>query len=235
MAITLDGSTGIGTPSPVVITKAGDGNAELTVRATGTGDSDAQINIEATDTGEPTLDFKLDGTSVARLEVFSTNVYLRNFGAGLNIYGSLGNQLWKINDVEKMRLNETSLSVTAGTIKLNGNDITGMQVAIADDSFAALTFGNRSGGFISVIMSGDDFPQASYSQQSFVDFGTSPANFSAGYQGSQVVLRNDGPPTGTTGTDGKVTIFCGGTAGTLYIENRTGSVTNPRTFQITLL
>jgi len=233
MAITLDGSTGIGTPSPVVITKAGDGNAELTVRATGTGDSDAQISIEATDTGEPTLDFKLDGTSVARLEVFSNNTYLKSLTTGLIIYQSVGDQLWKIDGVEKMRLNETSLSVTAGTIKLNGSDLTGVQVLIADDSFAALTFGNRYGGFISVVASGEyGFPQGQFSGSAFVDFGSSALASQSGYKGAYFDLSGQGPPTGTTGTNGNVTVFAGGTSGTLYLENRTNG---GRNFQLTLL
>ena len=71
---------------------------------------------------------------------------------------------------------------------------------------------------------GDEtFPNANARVLGFADWNTSPVNVAINI-GSLVEVSVSGPPTGTTGTDGKVTVFAGGTAGSIYIENRLNAV-----------
>jgi len=133
---------------------------------------------------------------------------------------------------EWVRIENGIVNVLGGTIELNGNEINGVQVTIADNAFATITPTGRYGGYLSISAQTQGvFPQHPYSAFLFSDFGDSPFS-SAINTGVNFNISTAGPPTGTTGTDGKVTLFIGGTSGTYYLENRVGST---HTFQITLI
>tara|TARA_R110000868_G_scaffold150291_2_gene373368 strand:+ start:1921 stop:2709 length:789 start_codon:yes stop_codon:yes gene_type:complete len=141
---------------------------------------------------------------------------------------------WRIANSEKMHLDSTGLDVSSGSVLLNGNELNGVKVTIADDAAAALTFPTREGGFLFVgINVNSVFPQiTNFSVSVPVDFGQTPGYPPPLFQGSGVEMNNAAALTGTTGTDGKVTIGTAGVDGTLYIENRTGSSYQ---FSVTLL
>ena len=110
---------------------------------------------------------------------------------------------------------------TAGTIKLNGSEQFGSYVTIADDAFATFTPG-RNGGFLTVAVNPySSFPAHGAYTLAWIDFGSSPTNNTA-IVAADTTFINSGTPTGTTGADGDLTIFLGGTDGTFYIENRLG-------------
>lgn len=124
------------------------------------------------------------------------------------------------------------VDVLGGTIKLDGNEINGVQVTIADDAFSTITPTGRYGGYLSISSQANGvFPQHQYSAFLFSDFGSSPSGVAVN-TGVNFNISAAGQPTGTTGTDGKVTLFLGGTSGTYYLENRIGA---SQTFQITLI
>ena len=121
----------------------------------------------------------------------------------------------------------------AGALELKGNALNGVQITIADDTVAEFTFSGRSGGFLFVGAQFDTaFPQTQFSYGGVVDFGDSPSRLTAFQQGANVEVNTVDTLTGTTGTDGDLTIGLAGTSGSLYLENRAGL---SRTFQITLL
>lgn len=124
------------------------------------------------------------------------------------------------------------VDVLGGTIELNGNEINGVQVTIADDAFATFTPTGRYAGYVSVVASGENaFPQHQFSGFLFVDYGDSPL-VSLVNTGTLFAANSGGPPLGTSGTDGSVTLYYGGTSGAFYLENRSGA---SRLFQITLI
>lgn len=135
---------------------------------------------------------------------------------------------------EQMRIDsEGVVSINEGTVVLNGNEINALQVTIADDAVAELSFPTRTGGFLFISTQAQgSFPQKQYSYGGLVDFGNTPAFNTAFEIGSQTEFDSNNTLTGTTGTDGKLTVGLAGTSGILYIENRTGDT---RSFQITLL
>lgn len=123
-----------------------------------------------------------------------------------------------------------------GSININGNVISGLQVTIADNGVADITFpSGRVGGFLSIVAAavGNSLPQLSqFTVLVPADFGSSPTFRTPIYVGSAVTLVSSGGiPTGTTGVDGELTIHAGGTTDHFYIENRTGN----RTFSVTLI
>ena len=134
---------------------------------------------------------------------------------------------------EEFFIETPEITVGDGAIKLKGNALNGTQVTIADDAVAELTFSGRSGGFLFVGAQFDTaFPQTQFSYGGVVDFGDSPGRLTAFQQGANVEVNTVDTLTGTTGTDGDLTIGLAGTSGSLYLENRAG---HSRTFQITLL
>jgi hypothetical protein len=127
-----------------------------------------------------------------------------------------------------------SATIGDGTVVFNGNEINALQLTLADDAAAELTFPSRQGGLLWVTLEAQGaFPQANnFSGLVVVDFGSSPFVSTPIYSGSSFETNNSGELTGTTGTDGSVTVGTAGTSGTLYIENRSNG---NRKFQITLL
>lgn len=122
-------------------------------------------------------------------------------------------------------------TISDGEVVLNGNQIGGVQVTIADDAFATITPPRTGGGFVLVTCDGNGFPVAGRNGIAWGDWGGSPQAASV-WNNGDFDVSTAGPPTGTTGVDTNITLFFGGTAGQLYLENRRGSTS---TFQITFL
>lgn len=125
------------------------------------------------------------------------------------------------------------VSVASGIATLNGNSIFGQSVTIADDAVAVIAM-PRPGGFAFVVGgAGPTSPQPSDNGIFYFDVGTSEFKSDI-YTGSEFVTAIIvGVPTGTSGTDGKVTVYLTNPGdGNLYINNRRGGA---RTFNVTIL
>lgn len=123
------------------------------------------------------------------------------------------------------------VEVRSGKLRLDGNDIGGTQVTIADDAVASIT-PPRKGGFMFVTSQGtSDYPNVTSSAVIFYDVGASLTCLKQSFTGiGSNVLVSTSDVTGTTSTDGNVTIAV--QSGVLKIENRIGSL---NTFQVTFL
>ena len=133
-------------------------------------------------------------------------------------------------EFRSLRLGGTIYS-SSGLLELNGNDIGGTQVTIADDAVASIT-PPRKGGFMMMTSSGEgDYPSSAHSGMLYYDVG---ASLYASIQTSGGIGTNldasISDVTGTTGTDGNVTVAM--QSGAVKIENRTGAA---RLMQITFL
>lgn len=124
------------------------------------------------------------------------------------------------------------VEINSGYVRLNGNDIGGIQVTIADDAFATITPPRAGGNWMFVSTAADSiFPKQNATGYAFVDFGNSPTRRHDIVSG-EFEFNSGGPPTGTTGNDVHLTLFYGGTSGKIYLENRLGQ---SYTVQITFL
>ena len=156
-------------------------------------------------------------------------------GLRINAIGQTGGELLRVQQDGSTQLTlkygTGEVQVTSGLLELDGNDIGGTQVTIADDAVASIT-PPRKGGFMFVTCQGNnDFPQTGNSGLFWYDVGGSLSIFaqpSSGIGGGLDASTSD--VTGTTGTDGSVTVAV--QTGVIKIENRNGS---SGTFQITFL
>jgi hypothetical protein len=123
------------------------------------------------------------------------------------------------------------VQVTSGLLELDGNDIGGTQVTIADDAVASIT-PPRNGGFMFITLNGlDDYPQHTHSGFIYYDVGLSLLSLKQATTGVGTSLGTvNTDVTGTTGTDGVTTVAV--QSGVIKIENRSGS---SGTYQITFL
>ncbi len=112
--------------------------------------------------------------------------------------------------------------IHSGLITLSGNKLGGMRVTISDDAFATITPPKAGCGYVTVVEGGDEqYPRANCRGFIYADWNTSPVATGVNL-GSEFEISTSGPPTGTTGSDNHATLFSGGSAGKLYLENRTG-------------
>lgn len=126
------------------------------------------------------------------------------------------------------------VKVTTGLLELDGNDIGGTQVTIADDAVASIT-PPRKGGFMFVTCGGEgDYPSVELSGgMLYYDVGVSLRMDKGSVFGSPVstqISTTTADVTGTTGSDGNMTVAA--QSGVIKIENRNGG---SRTFQVTFL
>ena len=123
------------------------------------------------------------------------------------------------------------VEVRSGKLRLDGNDIGGTQVTIADDAVASIT-PPRKGGFMFVTAQGTtDYPDVTSSAVIFYDVGASLTCLKQSFTGiGSGVLVSTSDVTGTTSTDNTITVAV--QTGVIKIENRKGGA---RTFQITFL
>jgi hypothetical protein len=199
-----DGKVGVGTTNP---------NAPVEIAHSG-------VNIDALRLGDP--------TTVSN----NTGIYLRTTGLASIGWGSSGSLrfLGEGNNTERMRITSTGeVDISSGLLELNGNDIGGTQVTIADDAVASIT-PPRKGGFMFITagLSGGEFPQQSRSGAIFFDVGSSLEIQERITASALDVSTSD--VTGTTGTDGNVTVAV--QSGVIKIENRGGTT---HVFDITFL
>jgi len=121
--------------------------------------------------------------------------------------------------------------IPSGKLELDGNDIGGTQVTIADDAVASIT-PPRNGGFMFITCAaGGDYPSNVHSGMLYYDVGASlysSLQTTGGVSASLDVSTSD--VTGTTGTDGNVTVAM--QSGVIKVENRLGNSTS---FSITFL
>jgi hypothetical protein len=147
----------------------------------------------------------------------SARLSLRTAATGTNV------------QTERVRIDETATQIT-GRLSVNGAVANGTTVTISDDAVATFNPG-RSGGFLMLTAGGTVGSTATFEPHSaliFFDVGSAAA-FCAkdtgivGIGGSVACLTGT-TLTGTTGTDGNVTVSAR-TDNTLMIENRRGSAT----------
>ncbi len=122
------------------------------------------------------------------------------------------------------------VQITSGLLELDGNDIGGTQVTIADDAVASIT-PPRTGGFMFVTCAGNaNYPKANESGLLFYDVGASLYIYETPLSLGSDLDVSTSDVTGTTGTDGHITVAV--QSGVIKIENRRGF---SETFQITFM
>ena len=120
-----------------------------------------------------------------------------------------------------------------GGFQLGGVDVYFEEVTIADDQFATITPPGRGGGNVYITAGGEGWGmRADYSGHIIADWGSSPFTLDGSKGVNLISDYTSGAPTGTTGVDGRIILFAGGTNGSFYLENRSGA---SRTFQIAVL
>lgn len=175
--------------------------------------------------------------------IFFENSSYSGSDASIRMFNS-GQLLFYTDDTNRMTIDASGkVSVLSGAVELNSNVVNGIAVLIADDAYATITTTGRYGGNLSVTAGANGaFPNHRASWFGYVDFGNSPFVQAINYgtprsgastdAGSLFDVSTSGQPSGTTGTDGNVTLYVGGTSGTFYLENRVGGQVQ---FQITLI
>lgn len=112
------------------------------------------------------------------------------------------------------------ISAASGIAILNGNSIFGQNVIVADDAVAVIT-PPRGSGF--AFFSSD--LQLRWSGAFQFDIGSSEQKTDISVGSDFVTAFIAGVPTGTSGTDGKLTVYLTDPGdGNLYINNRSGGV-----------
>ena len=159
-------------------------------------------------------------TASASLLTTDTDATLKGKQCGIRLQSDGSLEHWASNVNTFAISNSGVVSIESGFITLNGNKLGAIKVTIADDAFATITPPREGGGYYTVMEGGDEtFPNANARVLGFADWNTSPVNVAVNIA-SNMEVSTAGPPTGTTGTDGKATVYLGGTAGKMYIENR---------------
>jgi hypothetical protein len=121
------------------------------------------------------------------------------------------------------------VEVRSGKLRLDGNDIGGTEVTIADDAVASIT-PPRNGGFMAIILNGNSaFPQQGHQAMLRYDVGSSLSIDETAIGGGSIDTTTS-DVSGTTGTDGNTTVAV--QSGVIKIENRSGS---SGTYQVTFL
>ena len=172
-----------------------------------------------------------------QLKLLAQNFQLMNAAGTSDIIVGIasGTVELKYNGATKLATTSTGIDVTgevkvsSGLLELDGNGIGGTQVTIADDAVASIT-PPRKGGFMFVTagLTGGNYPQQSRSGMVFFDAGDS-LEIQERITASELDVSTS-DVTGTTGTDGNVTIAV--QSGVLKIENRGGST---HVFDVTFL
>ena len=225
LRITSAGRLGIGTDNPGSFLHVEGDNANTLFRLKRT-DAPAQI-LNDFGSGDSALKYTVNNASSYILGVDDSDADRFKLS-----YGSSDNAAFGTNDLVSVTT-AGNLEVDSGDLTLNGNLVGAINVTVADDAFASITPPRDGGGwvFLTTRGQGSTYPWSTGYAFAYMDWGAS-AQVSAASGGASVATNTGGPPTGTTGADEKVTIFLGGTAGTLYLENRLGDTYS---FQLTFI
>lgn len=134
---------------------------------------------------------------------------------GTSDLGSFG---IKVNNVDRMVWDNEGNAVMGDDKRLTVRELRGQRITIGDDNFATIVPTHAYG-----IMMIGTWVASSVAATGLILFRTGSSEFAniLTQQGTKIETST-GVPTGTTGTDGKVTIFSDG-SGNLYIENRMGA------------
>lgn len=228
--ITNSGNVGIGDTDPdnhygaehrLVVRENQDGPTQAVVTNSNVSGSASSVYKWITGTGNSYMTHTLhdgNGTPFARLSmgtaVINYDIYIDNTQAFL------------------IRGSNKEVVIPSGKLELDGNDIGGTQVTIADDAVASIT-PPRNGGFMFITDDGNgSFPSTVRSGFVFYDVGDSlniQKQTTVGTVGDSLNVSTSNV-TGTTGTDGFITVAV--QSGVIKIENRGGS---SKTYQITFL
>lgn len=198
-----------------------DANSETTSGNYAAADSSAVSNFPSAFTNGPCSLLVIAGYNANNLTQIATSQ--NEFGTFIRKYRSNSWGSW----CEIVTMDDI------GVLNMNGNQIGGESMIIADDAVGAFT-PPRNGGFALITGSGDGSdPMYARSGFIFYDVGSSPSIYVNTGWGSGVgtlfaVSTSD--VTGTTGTDGNATVAV--QPGEVKIENRTGG---SKSFQITWL
>jgi hypothetical protein len=229
MRITSNGNVGIGDQNPdshygaehrLVVRENQDGPTQAVVTNSNVSGSASSVYKWITGTGNSYMTHTLhdgNGTPFARLSmgtaVINYDIFIDNTQAFL------------------IRGSNKEVVIPSGKLELDGNDIGGTQVTIADDAVASIT-PPRTGGFMMITAQGNtDYPQSGASGFLFYDVGLSLQMSEQSFNGGGANLdATTSDVTGTTGTDGNITVAA--QSGVIKIENRYGSST---TFSVTFL
>ena len=225
LRITSAGRLGIGTDNPNSFLHVHGDNANTLFRLKRT-DASAQI-LNDFGSGDSALKYTVNDASSYILGVDDSDADRFKLS-----YGSSDDAAFGTNDLVSVTT-AGNLEVDSGDLTLNGNLVGAINVTVADDAFASITPPREGGGwvFLTTRGQGSTYPWSTGYGFSYLDWGAS-AQVSANTEGGSVDFLSSGPPNGTTGADEKVTIFVGGTAGTLYVENRLGATYS---FQLTFI
>ena len=210
---------------------------------------DASLTADRTSNDGSIISVSKDGSEVGSVGTYFGHMYVQGSGdrTGLE-FSTSGSIIPRRNNARAdgsadlgsssyefrhLRLGGTVYS-SSGRLELDGNDIGGTQVTIADDAVASIT-PPRKGGFMMITCGGEsNYPSAELSGgMLYYDVGASLRMDRGTVFGSPVstqIITTTADVTGTTGTDGNVTVAA--QSDVIKIENRNGG---SRTFQITFL
>jgi len=216
-----DGNVGVGAVSPI---------ARFETVQTGQTSTAVFKNTNASWANDVAFLYSPSGTAVSNLSISNRSNGSVWVGSG---FGPIHFQL----DENENNSRSTKVTVRSdGYLTLNGNDIGGTQVTIADDAVASIT-PPRTGGFMMITSDGTtDYPNVNRTGMIYYDVGASLDLqkldvFGSYAYGSSDLNVTTGNLTGTTGTDGNVTVSAA-SSGVIKVENRTGG---NRTFSVTFL
>jgi len=165
MRIDSSGNVGIGTLSPTEkLQISGASNSTLLL---GYSDGDGvgyrlRSNVTTTVDGGFNIEYN-DGTDLYRVD--------HDGGSGFHA--------WYMGGTERMRIDSSGVvTVNEGSVVLNGSTISAVQVTVADDAVAALTFTNRRFGMLNVVEGVNDDGSSANSELflGYVDFGNTPSS-----------------------------------------------------------
>ena len=212
------GKVGINTDTPYVDLQIGDGTETVQVSLVGPNSNTSSSSLFFADN-------LTDGTQAP--DFLGMSIGYNSDQNSLNVRGHLGET--PSPELVSILRATGEVQVTSGLLELDGNDIGGTQVTIADDAVASIT-PPRNGGFMFITagLTGGQYPQQSRSGMVFFDAGASLEIQERITASALDVSTSD--VTGTTGTDGNITVAV--QSGVIKIENRGGST---HVFDITFL